>query len=157
MSTSTDYFYQAVGFHFSVTFHGLGGPQNVDIRFQSVSGLDVEMETTTLKEGGENGFSHVLPVNVKFSSILTLKRGVLMPGQSGLTDWFIDALIHFRVVPLSLVSVELLNENHQILAKWDVEFVWPKSWKIGELNAERSEILIETLELHYNRFTFKNS
>ena len=33
---------------------------------------------------------------------------------------------------------------------------WPKGWKMGELNAEKGEILIETLELNYNRFEFKD-
>jgi len=38
--------------------------------------------------------------------------------------------------------------------KWVVIHAWPKNWKLGEFNAERSEVLIETLELNYNRFEF---
>jgi phage tail-like protein len=61
-----------------------------------------------------------------------------------------------KLKPLKLVSVELLDENHQVLLKWDLEHVWPRSWKVAELNAERSEVLIETLELNFNRLSFKN-
>ncbi|SRR5260221_10103637 len=148
--------YQTVGFHFMVTFHGLPKAQDVDVRFQSVSGLDVEMETEPWKEGGENHFEHRLPTRTKYSAGLTLKRGLLGPGKSGLTDWFRDAFVHLKLQPLDVVSVELLNEKHEVLFKWDLEWVWPKSWKVAELNAERSEVLIETLELSYNRLAFKN-
>lgn len=145
-----------VGFHFQVTFQGLPDLKTEDVRFQSVGGLDVQMDTENWKEGGENHFEHVLPGRSKFSSTLTLKRGLLRPGQSGLTDWCINTFNHLRIVPLKLVIVELLDEEHNVLIKWDVEHVWPKSWKLAELNAERSEILIETLELNFNRFMLKN-
>jgi hypothetical protein len=52
--------YQAVGFHFAVHFSaGDGG--SVDIRFQSVAGLDSTIDIETIKEGGENRFEHVIP------------------------------------------------------------------------------------------------
>ncbi|MCW5599976.1 phage tail protein [Nitrosomonas sp.] len=146
--------YQTVGFHFSVTFYGLSNLKNEDVRFQSVSGLDVQFDTESWREGGENRFTHELPGRSKFSSSLTLKRGLIKPKESGITDWCIDAFVN-KITPLKLLSVELLDEKHGVLVKWDVEHVWPKSWKIGELNAERSEVLIETLELNYNRFTYK--
>lgn len=148
--------YQTVGFHFMVTFHGLAGARAEDVRFQSVSGLDAEVDTETWKEGGENHFEHVLPGRSKFSSPLSLKRGLMIPGKSGLTTWCTDAFVHLKLKPLNLVSVELLNENHNVQAKWDLEWVWPKSWKVAELNAERSEVLIETLELNFNRMSLKN-
>jgi len=148
--------HQTVGFHFMVTFHELPGAQNVDVRFQSVSGLDVDMDMESWKEGGENHFEHRLPTRTKFSAGVTLKRGLLAPGKSGLTDWCKDAFVHLKLKPLNLVSVELLDEKHEVLLKWDLEWVWPRSWKVAELNAERSEVLIETLELSYNRLSFKN-
>lgn len=150
--TETDY--QMVGFHFRVTFENLPNGKSEDVRFQSVTGLDVQFETESWKEGGENRFTHELPVRSKFSSSLTLKRGLLKPGESGITDWCNNAFVNLKIIPVNL-SVELLNEEHNVLVKWDVVHVWPKSWKIGELNAERSEVLIETLELNYNRFTYK--
>lgn len=138
-----------------VTFYGLPNVKNEDVRFQSVTGLDVQFDTESWKEGGENRFTHELPSRSKFSSSLTLKRGLIKPKESGITDWCIEAFVNLKVTPLKLLSVELLDEEHNVLVKWDVEHVWPKSWKIGELNAERSEVLIETLELNYNRFTYK--
>ena len=47
------YLYPPVSFHFLVSFIG---PQfnPTEIRFQSVSGLEVSMETETYREGGGN-------------------------------------------------------------------------------------------------------
>lgn len=154
MTTSA---YQMVGFHFMVTFHDLPNAKSEDVRFQSVSGLDVQLEADSWKEGGENRFTHQLPGRSQYSSSLTLKRGLIKPNESGITDWCLDAFVNLKVKPLKLISVELLDEEHNVLVKWDVEHVWPKSWKVGELNAERSEVLIETLELNCNRFTYKKA
>jgi len=164
LKPGVDYLYQNVGFHFRVVFSGLGvNRDSFDSRFQSVTGLDVQMDTETIKEGGENKFEHVVPTRRKYSD-LVLKRGLLSPSAgSELTIWFKDALDFkgdfidsngfMRVYPIDL-EVHLLNENHDPIMKWVVIHAWPKNWKLGELNAERSEVLIETLELNYNRFEF---
>ncbi|NES67156.1 MAG: phage tail protein, partial [Okeania sp. SIO2D1] len=54
-----------VGFHFMVVFL-IGGflPNPLDIRFQKVSGISAEIDTTDIREGGENLFRHRLPNHV---------------------------------------------------------------------------------------------
>lgn len=143
--------YQMVGFHFRVKFLNLPESKEVDIKFQSVTGLDVQLEKETIKEGGENRFEHNVVVRSKYTA-LTLKRGMLTPKDSGLTAWFQDAFQNLVVVPIAKVNVELLTENHDVLMQWELSHVWPLSWKVAELNAERGEVLIETLELNYNYF-----
>lgn len=147
-------FYQTVNFLFKVDFNF--EKDGVDVRFQSVTGLDSVLETETIKEGGENRFEHVLPVRRKYGP-LTLKRGLLKPGDSRLTRWLKQTFDGNLVKPLEIVNVTLLGEDHQALMHWTVNNVWPRSWKVGELNAERGEVLIETLELNYNRLIFNNS
>ncbi len=85
---ATDYFYQTVGFHFKVTFEGLKEGKDADIRFQAVSGLDVQLDTETIKEGGENRFTHTIPGRTNFPSGLTLKRGLLLPVIRALRNGF---------------------------------------------------------------------
>ena len=141
-----DYFSQAVNFHFYVDF-GFGGN---DVMFQSVTGLDATIETETIKEGGENRFSHVIPLRRRYGP-LVLKRGILRPDQSDMTKWLQDAFQHERIKPIPLVNIYLQNEDHNTsLMYWTLSNVWPISWKVGELNAEQGAILIETLELNYN-------
>lgn len=158
-------FHQNVGFHFRVIFEGLMGdnkmPANnsvessLEMRFQSVSGLDATMETETVKEGGENRFEHIVSVRPKYGPLM-LKRGLLRLQDSAISQWFRRAFEDEIVEPLPSVEIQLLNPDHEPLLFWSAIWVWPKSWKVGELNAERGEILIETLELNYNRFVFKN-
>lgn len=143
--------HQIVGFHFRVFFFDLPEEKEADIKFQSITGLDVQIDKESLKEGGENRFEHNLPGRSKYSP-LTLKRGILTPDDSGLTIWLQKAFQNMVITPLSRIDVELLNENHDILMQWELSHVWPVSWKVGELNAERGEVLVETLELNYNYF-----
>ena len=162
-----DYTYQTVGFHFAVSFNNISGFDTIDARFQSVSGLDVKIETETLKEGGENRFEHVMPTRKKYSNLI-LKRGLLSPeAGSQITQWCLNAFQQYdqnganaprrmQIEPINL-DIVLLNEKHETMLKWKVIHAWPVSWKFGELNAEKSEVLLETLELNYNRFEFTTS
>lgn len=149
-----DILYQTVNFHFKVDFN-FDAQDKTDIRFQSVTGLDSTLDTEQVREGGENRFEHVLPVRRKYGP-LTLKRGLLKPSDSALTKWLKQAFDDEQVVPLSTVTISLLNEEHKPLMHWTVNNVWPRSWKVGELNAEQGAVLIETLELNYNRLLFDN-
>lgn len=146
-------FTQHTNFHFEVSFNGIG-TNNLDARFQSVTGLEATFDTETIKEGGENRFEHVIPVRRKYSD-LVLKRGALAKGDSSaITEWLDNSFRNFFVRPVNL-DVILLNEKHEPLMKWKVIHAWPKAWKFGELNAEKGEVLLETLELSYNRFEFE--
>jgi phage tail-like protein len=146
-----DNFYQTVNFHFKVEFNL--GKEEIDIKFQSVAGLDSTLDTEPVKEGGENRYEHVVPVRRKYGP-LTLKRGLIKPGDSGITTWLKNAFDDEKVVPIPTVTIKLLNEEHNPLMAWTINNVWPRSWKIGELNAEQGAVLIETLELNYNRLLF---
>ena len=147
-----DNFYQNVNFHFSVNFI-LSTATAVDVKFQSVTGLDSTIDTETIREGGENRFEHVIPTRRKFGP-LVLKRGLLGPKASGVTAWLKKTFDEETYMPLRTVSIYLLDELHKPLLHWTINNVWPRSWKIGELNAERGEVLLETLELNYNRLVF---
>jgi phage tail-like protein len=146
-------FYQTVNFLFQVEFQL--GSESFDLRFQSVTGLDSTLDTETIKEGGENRFEHVVPVRRKYGPLI-LKRGLLTPSESKLTKWLKEAFDDEKVRVIQSLNISLLNEEHEVLMIWKVNNVWPRSWKIGELNAERGEVLIETLELNYNRLLFSD-
>jgi phage tail-like protein len=124
--------------------------QTYDIMFQSVSGLGNQMQTDTLREGGENRFEHVIPVRNKCTD-LVLRRGLITPKNSGITQWCQEAFDNFIFRPANLL-VSLLGEKQEALMTWKVQHAWPKSWKIADLNADKGEIVIETFELNYNYF-----
>jgi phage tail-like protein len=156
--------YPPVSFFFEVIFLGQSpdgtalDQEIVETRFQSVTGLSVDMQTETLKEGGENRFEHILPVRTKYDP-LVLKRGIVK--DSKLVDWVKAALLNFEIQPMDLL-VHLLHvkrpepqqpsEGTEPLMSWKVINAWPKKWSVSEFNAEQSAIAIETLEMNYSYF-----
>ena len=129
-------------------FEGLGSDEN-DTKFQSVSGLSVDIETEEIAEGGENRFKHKLPVKTKFPN-LVLKRGILL--DSALIDWCKDAIENFSFSPVNL-TVKLLNEENNPIMTWKVNHAYPVKWNVEAFNAEESKLVAETIELTYNFFT----
>ncbi|MGV3589264.1 MAG: phage tail protein [Adhaeribacter sp.] len=144
-------YYPPVGFHFGVEFTNVSKNDN-DTRWQSVTGLSVDFDTETFKEGGENRFEHVLPVRTKYPD-LVLKRGMLAK-DSKVFEWCTKAFQQ-REFTLANLLVTLLNENHEPLKTWNVVNAWPKKWSVSDFNAETNAIVIETLELKYNYFTIR--
>ena len=139
--------YPPPSFHFLVNFIDL--KLGSDVKFQSVAGLDVRMETEPYKEGGENRFVHQLPVRSNFSK-LTLKRGLFVNSQ--LINWCMDTFNNMEIRPINLI-ISLLNEKHLPLMTWNIVNAYPVKWSVSELNAERSELAIESIELSYQYFT----
>jgi phage tail-like protein len=140
-------YYPPVGFHFRVEFLNIGNDN--DVRFQSVSGLNVEYDTESFKEGGENRFEHKLPGRTKYPD-LALKRGMLT--DSKVIAWLLDALQNRKIEPAQ-INVSLLNENHEPLMTWKVFRAWPRKWQVSDLNAQENSVVVETLELSYSHFT----
>lgn len=140
-------YHPPVGFHFKVTFESLS-TKDSDNSFQSVSGLSVDLETEEIAEGGENRFKYKIPVRSKFPN-LVLKRGLLV--NSEVIKWCKKALENFEIEPLD-ITVMLLDENHEALQTWNIIRAYPVRWNVGDLNAEESKLVIETLELTYNYF-----
>jgi len=136
-----------VGFHFNAEFDVPGASQR-DVRFRDVSGLSMELEEQTYNEGGENRFSHKLPVRGRYPD-LVLKRGLLL--DSGLRSWVLDAVQNLMIQPVT-VWVTLLDEKHAPLQPYTVVGAWQKKWVVSDFSAESSEIVIETLELAYQYF-----
>ncbi len=140
-------YYPPTGFHFLVKF---GFTSNVmDVGFQSVSGLSVEYDYETYKEGGENRFEHKLPVRTKYSD-LVLKRGFVVAG-SAVYRWCMSAFRDRDFMPTD-ITIILLNELHMPLKAWNVVQAIPKKWSVSDFNANENNVVIENLELTYRYF-----
>ena len=140
-------YYPPWGFYYRVEF-GISKDKN-DARFQTVSGLSVEYDTEEYKEGGENRFTHKLPVRTKYSD-LVLKRGMLT--DSEVINWFFRAFRDRDFQPTDL-NVILMNEKSEPLRTWQVAHAIPRKWQVSDLNASENSVVIETLELTYRYFT----
>ncbi len=142
-----DDYYPPTGFHFSVAFDGMT-QSSQDTRFQSVTGLSVSVETEEFREGGENRFKHRLPIATRYDD-LELKRGLTT--HSELILWCRDAIEQFEFSPRNVV-ISLLDETHAPVASWQIVQAIPTAWSMSDLDAQRSEIAVETLRLQYQYF-----
>ena len=142
-------YYPPWGFFYKVEF-GISKDRN-DVRFQTASGLSVEYDVEEYKEGGENRFTHKLPVRTKYAD-LVLKRGMVT--DSSVIKWCLDAFRERIFVPTD-VNVILMNEKAEPLRTWKVAHAIPKKWLVSDLNANENSLVIETIELTYRYFTIQ--
>jgi phage tail-like protein len=143
--------YPPVGFSFWVSFDISTDP--IDIAFQDVSGIGMELQTEDVVEGGENRFTQKLPTRANYTP-LVLKRGLAV--QSPLMNWCRDAIENFSIKPSSII-VALLNEKKEPLIAYRFLNAYPVKWSISNFNAESSSLVIESLELYYQYFKIINS
>lgn len=137
-----------VGFYFMVTFL-MGGllPNVLDIRFQKVSGMNTTIETQEVTEGGQNLIARRLPTRVTHDN-LVLSRGRVV--GSLLNAQFNAAMDQLRFVP-SNVLVMLLNAEDVPVSAWLCQGTYPVKWSVSDLDATQNAVLIDTMELAYNR------
>lgn len=152
--------YPAVGFHFIVRFEGIGdsvsvGPitvstADIDTRWTEVGGLNVELTTEELVEGGENRFVHKLPQRAKYPN-LVLKRGYFSSLPSPLIKWADDAINNLDIKPCQ-VEVMLLDDMHLPAKIWSFKNAYPVKISMADFKATDNSVLIESLELTYQYY-----
>jgi phage tail-like protein len=113
--------------------------------FTEVSGLQAEMETLDVFEGGENGFVHRLPGRIKVGN-LSLKRG--MTTSNDFYKWFADVASGY--VERRNVSLIVFDVRGEKLATWNFDKAYPVKWSGPQLQAAANGAAIETLELAYD-------
>ena len=143
--------YPFTGFHFLVVFEIFPQVPN-DFRFQNVTGLTVDVDLDTYKEGGENRFVHRLPGRNRYSD-LVLKRGMTL--VSGVTAWCLDSIENFNYQPTNML-ISLLNEDHLPVSSWYIANAIPIKYSISEFNAEQGQIVIESMTLRYEYYKTLN-
>jgi phage tail-like protein len=137
-----------LGFRFGVLFFAGGViPNPLDILFQKVSGLNATVNTSTVEEGGQNLYSHRLPGRIQYDN-LVLERGLVV--GSPLVIEFNVAMSLFKFSP-SNVLVTLLDDAAIPISGWLFMNAYPVKWRVSDLDATANTVVIETLELAYQR------
>lgn len=121
--------------------------------FSEVSGLSIEVETITYKDGlsYKQGAKHMpgmgTPVN------LTLQKGIVK-GDSALFDWINS--IQLNAVQKRNITISLLNmegEEGSPLVSWHVTDAFPTKLDVPSFNASSNEVAIESMSLMANGLT----
>ena len=137
-----------LAFRFGVLFLAGGTvPNLLDIMFQKVSGLSTTVETETIQEGGQNFYSQQLPKKIQHEN-LVLERGLVV--GSLLVLEFNAAMSLFKFYP-SNVLVSLIDSTNIPIASWLFIKAFPVKWSVSDLDANTNSVVIETMELSYQR------
>lgn len=130
--------YPLPNYHFIVQW---GGNQ---IGFTEVTGLDINIDVIEYRSGSSPVQSVTkMPGLIKYSNI-TLKRGIVK-GDTDFFKWI--NTIQQSTVERRDVVISLLNESHEPVMTWKARNAFPVKYSGPDLNAESSDVAIETLEL----------
>lgn len=124
------------GFRFLVEIEGLtsGG-------FQRVKGLQREIKHESYKEGGVNEYEHKLFSQVSYPSVI-LERGL---ARDDLWQWAFDAS-EGRIARKN-IWIRLQDEAGEKAWAWQLDWALPVKWSCSDLDANASQIVMESLEL----------
>ncbi len=125
-------------------------PSPIDFFFQKISGLSWTMNMQERVEGGANVGAHHLPQRVQHGT-LVLERGVM--AMTPLTMVFNQVMTEFSSIYADVVII-LFDHKKTPISSWTVTNARPKSWEVGELDANSSQILINRMELVYDDITW---
>ena len=120
--------------------------------FKSVGGLSYETEVVEHRQGGENNTTIKLVGATKWKNI-TLKRGF---GSKELIQWREQWLTPTGPGPKARKGgkIEQLSAKGDVVASWSWREGWPVKWEVSELDASKSEVSIETLEIAHEGLSF---
>lgn len=125
-------------FNFLVEIGGLavGG-------FTEASGLQVEVEVETYREGGVNEYAHQLAGPARYPNNLVLKHG--LTDMDTLWKWIQDAARgRIRRQNGSIVLLDFAGNEKR---RWNFKDAYPVRWVGPELRAGTAEIAFEMIEL----------
>jgi phage tail-like protein len=126
-----------VNFNFHVELDGI-----VRGSFHEVSGIESTVDVVEHREGGWNTTPRKLPGQTKHANIV-LRWG--MASDRELCEW------HQEVVRGELTrrngSIILLDRRGEEIARWNFFRAWPSKYTAPALNAEASDIAVESIEL----------
>lgn len=119
--------------------------------FKSVSGLRYETEIVPVRAGGANDTTFNLVGATKWSP-LVLKQGFTK--GSKLLEWR-EKWITGQEMTRVDGSIIQLDTALNAVGQWDFVRGWPSKWELGEFDASKSELAIETLEIAHDGLKFK--
>jgi phage tail-like protein len=127
------------GFRFLLEIEGItsGG-------FTRVKGISREVKHDSFREGGVNEYEHKLVTQVSYPVVI-LERGL------ALDDLWIWALAAADgEVRRKTLRIRLQNEATEPAWAWQIEHALPVKWSASDLDAQSSQVVMESLELAHH-------
>lgn len=127
------------GFRFLLEIDGItsGG-------FTRVKGITREVKHESYREGGVNEYEHKLLTQVAHP-VVVLERGLAL---DDLWTWALAAAD--GEVVRKTIRIRLQNEANDKKWAWQIEHALPVKWTASDLDAQNSQVVMESLELAHH-------
>ena len=127
------------GFRFLLEIQGIASAG-----FMRVKGLSREVKYESYREGGVVEYEHKLVTQVAFP-VLVLERGLALEDLWKWAQAAADGDVQRKTV-----WIRLLNEAGEKAWAWQVENALPVKWTASDLDAQTSQVVMESLELAHH-------
>ena len=127
------------GFRFLIEIAGItsGG-------FTRVKGLSREVKHESYREGGVNDYEHKLITQVSYPA-LVLERGLALDDL-----WKWAQAVADGEAQRKTIRIRLQNEAGEKMFAWQIEHALPVKWAASDLDAQVSQVVMESLELAHH-------
>jgi phage tail-like protein len=123
--------------------------------FTALEGLSAEYNVMQYAEGGENGFEHRLPGQLKYS---TIKLSRPLDAKSardggGLATWFTSlGREASRGSATRTAAITAFDSAGEQIASWNLVDAYPFRWTGPSFSSDANTVAKETLELAHHGF-----
>ena len=136
--------YPLPGFHFSVD---LGG---VIMNCSEVSGLNMEVEEISYRDGAEQTFGQQKMSGLRKGDDVVIKKGIFADDKD-YYEWFNEVAMNTPV--RKDVTISLLDEEHTPVMTWKLINAWPKKISGPTLNSTGNDVAVEEMTIVHEGIT----
>ena len=127
--------------------------ENDEMKFQEVSGLDLEAQVIEYRHGDSKDFLPIKMPGLKKSGNVTMKKGVFK-SDNKFWDWFNE--IKLNTIKRKPVTISLLDEEGNPTMTWTLANAWPTKITGTDLKSDGNEVAIESIEIAHEGLTIEN-
>lgn len=136
--------YRSFNFHLLIDNVPLGA-------FSEASGLTAEGDAVDYREGTDRQSNVRKLVGLRKYTNITLKRGYTQ--DKSLWNWY--AAIVRGDPDRRNVTIELMNEAHEVVLRWHAENAWVNKIEGPSMKAAGNEVALESVELIHEGLTIE--
>jgi phage tail-like protein len=115
--------------------------------FTGCSGLSVEFDVTTFKEGnGSKVVERKRPGKPKYSEVV-LKRGYTT--NMDVHTWFKEVSDAAKETPYKTASIVIYDRQQQEAARFNLEGCWPSKLTASDLSSGSDDVMVEELTIQH--------
>ena len=124
-----------------------------EMKFQEVSGLDIEAQPIEYRHGDSPEFSTIKMPGIKKSGNVTMKKGVFK-SDNKFWDWFNE--IKMNTIKRVPITISLLDEAGAPTMVWTLANAWPTKITGTDLKSDGNDVAVESIEIVHEGLTIVN-